>query len=133
LRRFEIVEAEVRPRSYEIAIVGELDLARRQELRAALDRISPEATSTLLDLSGCEFIDASTLALLVKAHSELSAKGCEVRLCGLHGQVLRLFKLTGLTPIPFEVATTEHPPKSPVAEGVKRGAPPEHVLDEFAA
>jgi anti-anti-sigma factor len=94
--RFELSEQDIWPGCREIGVEGELDLAVRGRLRTAFERAAAERHHVLVDLSACEFIDASALAVLVQAHRELSEHGRQLLIYGVKGQVRRLFLLTAM-------------------------------------
>jgi anti-sigma B factor antagonist len=85
------------PRCREIAVAGELDLAVSGELRRAIERAVDRGEHVMLDLSECDFIDSSGLAVLVHGHEALRAGGRELLLYGSAGQVQRMLTITGLT------------------------------------
>lgn len=62
------------------------------ELEAAL--ATPEPT-LLIDLSRCEFIDSTGIALIVRAWQQLDGNG-RFALCGVGDQVARVLDITGL-------------------------------------
>jgi anti-sigma B factor antagonist len=82
------------------AVIGELDLETSPQLRHSLQSAIEEGASGLLvDLTDCEFIDSTGLAVLVAAWRAMdedngSRKG--LILCCPDEQVGRLLKLTGL-------------------------------------
>ena len=80
-----------------ISVVGELDLDTapqlEQELRAARNN---SKVSLLIDLSGCEFIDSSGLALIIQTWRELENEaGATLAMCCASDQVERLLRITG--------------------------------------
>lgn len=80
-----------------ISVVGELDLdtapGLETELRAA--RAAADA-SVLIDLSDCEFIDSSGLALIIRTWRELEhADGVSLAMCCATDQVERLLRIAG--------------------------------------
>jgi len=85
------------PGCREIEVAGELDLAVSDDLRRALERAVDRGEHVLLDLTDCDFIDSSGLAVLVHGHGALRAGGRELLLSGVAGQVLRMLTVTGLT------------------------------------
>jgi anti-sigma B factor antagonist len=81
---------------------GELDMNTAPELEATLeDAVADEAAAVMLDLSDCEFIDSTGIALIVRTWQRLDrnagngGKGQFV-LCCLNHQVRRLLKITGV-------------------------------------
>jgi anti-anti-sigma factor len=80
-----------------ISVVGELDLDTAPILETALlaARDSGE-TSVLIDLSDCEFIDSSGLALIVQAWRDLEEiEGVSLAMCCAKNQVERLLRIAG--------------------------------------
>lgn len=81
---------------------GELDMNTAPELEKGLeDALSNSAASIMLDLSACEFIDSTGIALIVRAWQRLDrdaggdGQGRFV-LCCINHQVRRLLKITGV-------------------------------------
>jgi len=80
----------------EVAIAGEVDLATVDRLAATIDRMVDGPEDILLDLTACDFIDSSGLALLVRCHQNLAVEGRRLILHGCRGQVERILQLTEL-------------------------------------
>lgn len=93
---FELSEKDIWPGCREIEIEGELDLAVTGRLQAAFQRAVVERHHVLVDLSRCDFIDASALAALIQAHRHLAKHGHQLLVYGVRGQVRRLFELTAM-------------------------------------
>jgi anti-anti-sigma factor len=81
---------------------GELDMNTAPELEDALNEVlADEQASVMLDLSECEFIDSTGIALIVRTWQKLDSsagnggKGRLV-LCCVNHQVRRLLKITGV-------------------------------------
>jgi anti-sigma B factor antagonist len=85
-----------------IEIRGELDLATAPDLEAPLNSaVAEPGASILLDLSECEFIDSTGIAVIVRAWQQVdSASGNgghgRVVLCCRTEQVRRVLEVTGL-------------------------------------
>jgi anti-sigma B factor antagonist len=82
------------------AVYGELDLENSPQLRNSLQSAIEDGTNgVLVDLTDCEFIDSTGLAVLVAAWRAIE-EGNRARkslvLCCPDEQVGRLLKLTGL-------------------------------------
>ncbi len=90
-------------------ILGELDQATVPELQERLDEVIEGGNgSVLVDLSDCEFIDSSGLALLVSARERITASnGRGFGLCCPETQVSRLLEITGLDQAMGLVATRD--------------------------
>ncbi|HKG36535.1 MAG TPA: STAS domain-containing protein [Solirubrobacterales bacterium] len=98
------VEVEVEPDGvHTISVRGELDLNTAPELERPLEQAlaDPDAR-ILLDLSGCEFIDSTGVALVVRSwqrHDAAAAgngNGGRLVLCCPGAQVRKLLEITGV-------------------------------------
>jgi anti-anti-sigma factor len=79
-----------------IAVEGELDMDTAAGLERELERpLEGGPGPLLLDLSRCEFIDSTGIALIVRARQALDGSG-QLALCGLSDQVKRVLAITGL-------------------------------------
>ncbi len=82
-----------------IAVRGELDLSTAPDLERPLEEVlKGGAGPVLVDLSECEFIDSTGIALIVRAHQRLDTNGGERTLvvCSYNDQVRRVLDITGL-------------------------------------
>ena len=81
-----------------VAVSGELDLGTAPRLEELLEPALASAGSPVaVDLSGCEFIDSTGIALIVRAWQALGAEdGPGFALCCVDDQVRRLLRITGL-------------------------------------
>ncbi len=85
-----------------IAVRGELDLSTAPDLEEPLNAaLDGGQGSVLIDLSGCEFIDSTGIALIVRAWQQL--EGAEnsdpdgrLVLCSANDQVRRVLDVSGL-------------------------------------
>jgi anti-anti-sigma factor len=109
---FALSEKDIWPGCREIEIEGELDLAVSERLRAAIERATNERHHVLVNLSRCDFIDASALTVLVEGHRGLREHGRQLLLYGVQGQVRRLLSITGVTETGL-MATTATPDAPP--------------------
>jgi anti-sigma B factor antagonist len=79
-----------------VFVQGELDMNTAPQLERELEQPLGAADAPLLiDLSHCEFIDSTGIALLVRAWQQLGADG-HLALCGVGNQVERVLDITGL-------------------------------------
>lgn len=77
-----------------IVVEGELDMNTAPQLERELQGpVSEPGSPLLIDLSRCEFIDSTGIALLVRAWQQL---GGSFALCGVSAQVQRVLDITGL-------------------------------------
>jgi anti-sigma B factor antagonist len=82
-----------------IAVRGELDLSTAPELGDALDHaLDSGEGSVLIDLTRCEFIDSTGIALIVRAWQRLDGgeDGRGLVICSQNDQVRRVLEITGL-------------------------------------
>ena len=85
-----------------LSVSGELDLGTAPQLEEPLEQALGDGGGLLIDLSACEFIDSTGIALLVRAWQRLdgattaAGESSRFALCGLNDQVRRLLELSGL-------------------------------------
>lgn len=82
-----------------ISVRGELDLSTAPDLERPLeDALENGEGSVLVDLSECEFIDSTGIALIVRAWQRLDgAEGSrDLLVCSYNDQVQRVLEITGL-------------------------------------
>jgi len=82
---------------------GELDLNTAPELDQPLEKALEEAddAAVLIDLAGCEFIDSTGIALIVRAWQRVDREAGgdgsgRLAICCSNEQVERLLKITGV-------------------------------------
>jgi anti-sigma B factor antagonist len=96
---FEVQSEELGGGVRAFTVRGELDMNTAPELERALaEALVEEQASIMLDLSECEFIDSTGIALIVRAWQKLEADEGKGRfvLCCINHQVRRLLKITGV-------------------------------------
>ena len=83
-----------------VSIRGELDLNTAPQLESELERIRRSSGSVVVNLSDCEFIDSTGVALLVNAWQHVDRTGGSgngrLVLCCPNRQVRRLLDITGV-------------------------------------
>lgn len=98
---FEVTSSE-RSGVRVISISGELDLDTAPEFESPLNAVLAAGDPSLvIDLSACEFVDSTGIALIVWAWRQLDRNGDgngrgRLLLCGIRGQVHRVFEISGL-------------------------------------
>jgi anti-sigma B factor antagonist len=96
---FEVQSEELEGGIRALTVRGELDMNTAPELEQALEQaLAEEEAAIMLDLSECEFIDSTGIALIVRAWQKLEGDGGKGRfvLCCINHQVRRLLKITGV-------------------------------------
>jgi len=96
---FEVKVGDLEQGVRTISVRGELDLSTAPELEGPLDRaLESDEGSVLIDLSRCEFIDSTGIALIVRAWQRLNSgeNGRALVLCSQNDQVRRVLEITGL-------------------------------------
>lgn len=79
-----------------IEVQGELDMNTAAQLERELEApLANPGSPLLIDLSRCEFIDSTGIALLIRAWKRLGADG-GFAICGVADQVERVLDITGL-------------------------------------
>jgi anti-sigma B factor antagonist len=97
---FEVQSEEMDGGIRVLTVCGELDMHTAPELERLLESAENDA-SVLLDLSGCEFIDSTGIALIVRCWQKIDrdavgeGSGRFVLTCDNH-QVRRLLEITGV-------------------------------------
>jgi anti-anti-sigma factor len=99
---FEATAAQLDDGLRVVAVRGELDLSTAPDLERPLeDAISSGDALVLIDLSECEFIDSTGIALIVRAwqrldHAADGGGNGRVVICNNNDQVRRVLEITGL-------------------------------------
>ncbi|HYQ79369.1 MAG TPA: STAS domain-containing protein [Solirubrobacterales bacterium] len=96
---FEVKVGDLEHGVRTISVRGELDLSTAPDLEAPLEQaLESEKGSVLIDLTQCEFIDSTGIALIVRAWQRLDGgeNGRNLVLCSQNDQVRRVLEITGL-------------------------------------
>lgn len=99
---FEATAAQLDDGVRVVAVRGELDLGTASDLEGPLEEaVASGDASVLIDLSECEFIDSTGIALIVRTWQRLdrAADGDgsgRVVICSDNEQVRRVLEITGL-------------------------------------
>lgn len=98
---FEVASEELAGGIRAIAVRGELDMSTAPELESRLEEALAAEVDVLLDLSACEFIDSTGIALIVRAWQQIDRKAggegsSRMVLSCSNDQVRRLLKITGV-------------------------------------
>lgn len=96
---FQVEVGELEHGVRTISVQGELDLSTAPDLEGPLEKTLENGEgSVLIDLSRCEFIDSTGIALLVRAWQRLDSDGSgrDLVLCSQNDQVRRVLEITGL-------------------------------------
>jgi anti-sigma B factor antagonist len=96
MNAFSISQRDLIPGRRVIEVVGELDLAVADQLKAAIDALEPGTEVVVVNLERCEFIDSTGLAVILAAHNEFEKAGRRLVVCKPTHQVERLLTITGL-------------------------------------
>jgi anti-sigma B factor antagonist len=79
-----------------VALVGECDLAARDELTSTLLAAVDKAQVLVIDVGALEFLDSSGVHGLVTAHQAAQAAGRQVYLINAGGVVAHVLDMTGV-------------------------------------
>lgn len=96
---FEVKVGDLENGVRTISVRGELDLSTAPNLEGPLEQaLESGEGSVLIDLSQCEFIDSTGIALIVRAWQRLDSgeNGRALVICSQNDQVRRVLEITGL-------------------------------------
>jgi anti-anti-sigma factor len=96
---FEVKVGDLEQGVRTISVQGELDLSTAPDLEGPLNEaLESGEGSVLIDLSRCEFIDSTGIALIVRAWQRLDSgeNGRALVICSQNDQVRRVLEITGL-------------------------------------
>lgn len=96
---FEVKVGDAENGVQTISVRGELDLSTAPQLEGPLEQtLESGEGSVLIDLSQCEFIDSTGIALIVRAWQRLDSgeNGRALVICSQNDQVRRVLEITGL-------------------------------------
>jgi anti-anti-sigma factor len=98
---FQVESEELEGGVRVFTVRGELDMNTAPDLEQSLDRALAESdASIMIDLSDCEFIDSTGIALIVRAWQQLERNDGDgkrrLALCCINHQVRRLLEITGV-------------------------------------
>ncbi|HEX6456846.1 MAG TPA: STAS domain-containing protein [Solirubrobacterales bacterium] len=96
---FEVKVGDLEQGVRTISVRGELDLSTAPDLEDPLNQaLEAGEGSVLVDLSECEFIDSTGIALIVRAWQRLESgeNGRALVICSQNDQVRRVLEITGL-------------------------------------
>lgn len=79
-----------------VRLAGELDISRRDELAAALERVAA-APAVLIDLSDVPYADSTILAELLRFHGAAEANGRRVAVLISSPQISRILQYAGVS------------------------------------
>jgi anti-anti-sigma factor len=76
----------------DLIIAGPFDGSFVTRRRTAIESLARKASDVEIDMSGTDHVDSSGLGALAFLYKRLAARGHKVRVLGLNGEPLRLFK-----------------------------------------
>jgi anti-sigma B factor antagonist len=85
--------------------VEELDASNTGELRHDIAPVLEANTKMVIDLSRLRFVDSSGLGAILSCLRQLTAKGGDLKLCGMQDQVRAVFELVRMHRI-FDIYRT---------------------------
>jgi anti-sigma B factor antagonist len=85
--------------------VEELDASNTGELKHDIAPVLEANSKLVIDLSRLRFVDSSGLGALLSCLRQLTAKGGDLKLCGMQKQVRAVFELVRMHRI-FDIYTT---------------------------
>ncbi len=85
-----------RPSTIALQVSGELDLAARDDLRAAIVQAVSDGSEVTVSLEAVTFLDSEALSALIDGYQAAAAAGVPFRLAGANGSVRRVLDITGV-------------------------------------
>jgi anti-sigma B factor antagonist len=79
-----------------VAAVGDLDIVTSPQLDSCLTEARRDVSSVILDLSAVDFMDTSSLAVIVGHWKKLTARGGTLALAGARYRYTKTLWITGL-------------------------------------
>lgn len=79
-----------------VAAVGDLDIVTSPQLDSCLTEARRDVTCVILDLSAVDFMDTSSLAVIVGHWKKLTARGGTLALAGARYRYTKTLWITGL-------------------------------------
>ena len=79
-----------------VAAVGDLDIVTSPQLDSCLTEARRDSSSVILDLSAVDFMDTSSLAVIVGHWKKLTARGGTLALAGARYRYTKTLWITGL-------------------------------------
>jgi anti-anti-sigma factor len=90
------LEPEIRGTNLIVAVSGDLDIVTSPQLDDYLTQAGREHRHIILDLSGVEFMDTSSLAVIVSHWKKLASQGGTLALAGARYRYTKTLWITGL-------------------------------------
>jgi anti-anti-sigma factor len=120
-RKFILTEQQVDDRTREIGVAGELDLAVANQLDQVLERTTTRRI--LIDLSACDFIDSSGIAVILRANLAAQRRDNRILVHSANEAVQRTLAITGLLDAGLVFASREEAMAQPVPGDDSPSAP----------
>jgi anti-anti-sigma factor len=123
---FEVQAEELEDGIRTFTVRGELDMNTAPELEESLAQgVTHEGARVVIDLTDCDFIDSTGIALIVRSWQRLDSGGAaggdgRLVLCCINTQVLRLLRITGV-----ESSISVHEGRDAALAELRGGAPAE--------
>lgn len=101
-----MVNHERRRGAMVVALSGELDHSRADQLRPELDELlrDPKIKELVFDLSGLSFMDSSGIGMILGRYKVMARRGGSVSVRCANKQIDRVFELAGLYTIVRKLA-----------------------------
>lgn len=121
---FEVQKEELEDGIRAFTVRGELDMNTAPELEESLGSITTgDSAQVVIDLTECDFIDSTGIALIVRSWQRLDRGGGaggngHLVLCCVNTQVMRLLRITGV-----ESSISVHEQRDSALAELRGGAP----------
>ncbi|HEY7256919.1 MAG TPA: STAS domain-containing protein [Solirubrobacterales bacterium] len=121
---FEVQAEDLEGGIRAFTVRGELDMSTAPELEDSLEKVvTGEQAQVVIDLTECDFIDSTGIALIVRSWQRLDGGGegggsGKLVLCCDNTQVMRLLQITGV-----ESSISVHPQRDAAVADLRGGTP----------
>jgi anti-anti-sigma factor len=80
-----------------LAVSGKLDMVTQEEFRNAVkEALDGGAKRAVIDLAELTYLSSAGIGALAATANELKARGSDLRVANLQGNVLRIFEICGM-------------------------------------
>jgi anti-sigma B factor antagonist len=120
---FEVQREELEDGIRAFTVRGELDMNTAPELEDSLGEVAAGSNQVVIDLTECDFIDSTGIALIVRSWQRIDRAGAgggdgKLVLCCVNTQVMRLLRITGV-----ESSISVHEQRDSALAELRGGAP----------
>lgn len=115
VQTFEIDISSLESGAVVVSVIGDIDLFTTPEFKQAVaEAMSRDSDTVVVDLSRSNFMDSSSLGVLIGAHRKLTRRGRPLVIVCDNDAILKVLRVTGLDGV-FDVVESLGDAAEPVA------------------